>query len=109
MTEHEAPTLPTEEHHKAAAETATKVVEASEPMKLEPPDPGAKGPWIVYTGPGTVRVIKESDWAAMGLEGKRCEWNYLNKRRLPKSQFSHKQLDYLLNVDGRFSESDTTE
>lgn len=109
MAEHEAPTLPTEESHKAHEHAAPRVVEASEPMKLEPPDPSAKGPWIVYTGPGTVRVIKESDWAAMGLEGKRCEWNYLNKRRLPKSQFSHKQLDYLLNVDGRFSESDTTE
>lgn len=83
-----------------------KVVEASAPMPLERPDPHATGPWIVYTGPTTLRIITEKDWESLGLKGKRCEWNFLNKQRLPKSQFSEGQLDYLLNVDGRFKLSD---
>lgn len=109
MTEHEVPSIPTPEQANAHAAPSIPVVEASQPMRLEPPDPHATGPWIVYNGPATVRVIDEKGWAALGLPGKRCEWNYLNKRRLPKSLFSQEQLNYLLHVDGRFVESDTTE
>ncbi len=91
---------------KVSKDEPVKVVEASTPMPLERPDPHAKGPWVVYTGFATVRIFSEKDWDTVGLKGKRCEWNYLNQKRLPKSQFTAEQLDHLLNVDGRFKLSD---
>lgn len=81
---------------------------ASTPMVLDLPQPDAKGPWIEYTGVATVRVIDEKDWAAIGLNSsKRYQWNYLNQKRLPKSDFSEEELHYLLNVDGRFKLTET--
>ena len=76
----------------------------SSPMNLVPPDPKAKGPWIVYNGVATVRILNKLDWKTQGIDSDLyCEWNYLNKMRLPKSIFNDAQLNYLLNTDGRFT------
>lgn len=76
---------------------------ASAPMQLQTESPGAKGPWIKYTGIGTVRVMNAQAWADAGVDSsKYCEWNYLNKKRLPRSRFNDQELQYLLRVDGRF-------
>ena len=81
------------------------VVEADTPMQLAPPNPFAQGPWIEYLGIATVRILHADDWANVGIDSNLyCEWNYLNQKRLPKSMFSEKQLQYLLRVDGRFRE-----
>ena len=80
-----------------------RVENASAPMKLDPPEPGATGPWVVYTGIATVRTNSGSGWKAAGVNSdKSVQWNFLNKMRLPKSKFSDDELHYLLEVDGRF-------
>lgn len=76
----------------------------SAPAELQPPDSSASGPWIQYNGIATLRILSERDWKVIGTEGVYCEWNHLNNRRLPKSNFNEKQLHYLLNVDGDFTE-----
>ena len=77
---------------------------ASAPMNLEQPDPTARGPWIQYNGPATVRVMDAQAWASAKVPSrKRYEWNYLNGKRLPRSMFSDEELQYLLRVDDRFS------
>lgn len=94
--EDETPSLPT-------LPGAREVIAAT-PMRLELPDPNAKGPWIQYNGPATVRIMTPQDWAAAGVvSNKYAEWNYLNSKRLPRSLFSDEELQYLLRVDDRFS------
>lgn len=83
---------------------SVRVEEASTPMHLEPPTPDASGPWIKYTGIATVRTINANGWREAGVDStKKAQWNYLNHMRLPKSMFNEEELNYLLNVDGRFS------
>jgi hypothetical protein len=102
-----APTEKKEEEKKDPRQglpTSVKVESASAPMKLRTPDPKAKGPWIQYNGVGTVRIMTQPDWAQAGVDSnKYCEWNYLNKKRLPRNIFTDDELQYLLRVDGRFS------
>lgn len=105
-----------EEINEFAANEQVTVETVSAPMNLVPPDPNATGPWIEYTGIATVRILCDVDWRTLGINSDLyCEWNYLNKMRLPKSMFSDEQLNYLLNQDGRFQlvddeiQSETTE
>lgn len=78
--------------------------EAAGPMQLARPDPKATGPWIQYNGIGTVRIMDEATWRAAGVDStKYCQWNGLNKMRLPRSIFNDEELQYLLRVDRRFS------
>lgn len=83
----------------------TVVVEtANSLMPLQKPDPKATGPWIRYNGIGSVRIMTPADWKAVGVDSNNYyEWNYLNKKRLPRKAFSAAELQYLLRVDGRFS------
>lgn len=99
--------------------TTVRVEEASAPMDLDRTqrsDP--KNQYIQYDGIGTVRHMTQEDWKRVGVDSDQyCEWNYFNKKRLPRSMFSDAELQYLLRVDRRFSlvtvepekESDTTE
>jgi hypothetical protein len=83
---------------------SVEVSENNAPMDLAQPNPEAEGPWIAYNGVGTVRIMDEQAWKAAGVEStKYVEWNYLNKKRIPVSEFNDKELQYLLRVDGRFS------
>ncbi len=83
---------------------SVKIEEANSLLELQPGDPTAAGPWVQYDGIATVRVITQSDWAAMGIDSdKEVQWNYLNKKRVPVSHFSDEELQYLLRCDGRFS------
>lgn len=82
---------------------SVRVENATAPMALEPPDTNSSGPWVVYTGIATVRIIDSRGWAKAGIRsGLRVQWNYLNKMRQPASRFSKAELHYLLEVDGRF-------
>lgn len=83
--------------------SSVKIETAITPLVLERPSGHEVGPWVQYNGIGTVRVITASDWRNVGCEGERVQWNYLNKKRRGKAIFSEAQLNYLLNVDGRFS------
>lgn len=74
------------------------------PTPLAKPDPKATGPWIQYNGIATLRIMDEEMWSAAGVDSdKYCQWNGLNKMRLPRSLFNDQELQYLLRVDGRFS------
>lgn len=74
------------------------------PIQLQPPSPLANGPWIQYNGVATLRYMDENAWRSVGVDSKKyCQWNGLNKMRLPRSMFSDEELQYLLRVDGRFS------
>lgn len=78
-------------------------VETGPPLQLQPEDPNAKGPWVVYTGVGTVRYMTPKDWADQGVDSqKHCEWSSMNHKRLPRSIFTDAELQYLLRKDGRF-------
>lgn len=99
--------------------TNVVVEEASAPMDLDRTvreDP--KNQYIQYNGVGTVRIMAAEDWKRVGVDSQQyCEWNYFNKKRLPRSSFSDAELQYLLRQDDRFAlvtiepekESDTTE
>ncbi|AVD99633.1 hypothetical protein HWB51_gp015 [Mycobacterium phage Cuke] len=81
-----------------------KVEEARAPMALKQPDKSAHGPWVQYNGVATVRIMQAKDWKEVGVDStKYCEWNYLNKKRLPVTSFTDEELQYLLRIDGRFS------
>lgn len=81
-----------------------KIETADEPMELKLPDPNAKGPWIQYDGVAILRYMDAAAWAAADVPSTTYyEWNYLNKKRLPRSIFSDEELQYLLRRDGRFS------
>jgi hypothetical protein len=72
-------------------------------MELTPPDPNATGPWVEYIGVATVRILNKADWSSLGIDSDLvCQWNFLNRKRLPKSLFNDAQLHYMLKVDGRF-------
>ena len=80
------------------------VQQASSPMQLDNTkrqDPN--GQYIKYNGVGTVRIMTPQDWKNVGVESdKYFEWNYLNKKQIPRSAFSDEELQYLLRIDGRF-------
>lgn len=85
--------------------TTVDIVEASVPMQLDTTrreDPNNQ--YIKYTGVATVRIMTEDDWNRVGVDDftKYCEWNYLNKKMLPRSIFTDKALQYLLRQDDRF-------
>lgn len=81
-----------------------KIETADEPLDLVKADPNAEGPWIQYDGIATVRTMTPEAWRECGVKSdKCCEWNYLNKKRLPRSLFNDAELQYLLRRDGRFS------
>ena len=48
------------------------------------------------------RVIEEKHWAELGIKAKRVEWNETNGWKIPLSEFTEPQLNYLLNVDDGF-------
>lgn len=70
--------------------------------------PKSLGPFVKYTGPqtgsGTFAQVDPEHWAQQGIAATRSfEWKLQNKWRIPASQFSAEQLDYLLNnTKGRF-------
>jgi len=73
-----------------------------------------KGPFIKYTGAAdgiaSEREISPSEWGSIGIEGKKKHsWSILNDFKVPSSEFSDEQLDYLLDTDGRFEEVDDDE
>ena len=93
-----------EEDARMGLPASVRVEQATAPLKLEPPDSNAKGPWVKYTGIATVRTISAKGWKAAGVNSeKSAQWNYLNRMRLPKDRFNEDELHYLLEVDGRFS------
>ena len=100
---------PVKEEDKAKDERSglppsVNVVTATTPLKLQNSPPNEKGPWIQYNGVATVRVMDAAAWKAAGVESdKYIQWNYLNKKRVPRSIFNDQELQYLLRVDGRFS------
>lgn len=65
------------------------------------------GNFLAYTGHtrsakdgGTIANISVSQWGELGCPGKVShEWNLGNDFRLPVSQFTDAQIDYLLNRD----------
>lgn len=66
------------------------------------------GPFVQYTGPqtgsGTFAQIDPAHWAQQGIVSTRSfVWKLQNKWRIPASQFSAEQLDYLLNSTKRFA------
>ena len=62
-----------------------------------------KSQYIQYNGVGTVRIMGPDEWKAAGVDSEDYfEWNYFNKKRIPRSSFSDEQLQYLLRVDDRF-------
>jgi hypothetical protein len=80
-------------------------VETGAPHKYdatERTDP--KGQYIQYDGVALVRTLGPEEWKAVNVDSDDYfEWNYLNQKRIPRSSFSDEQLQYLLNVDRRFS------
>lgn len=85
--------------------SSVQVEVASAPMELDTrqrKDP--RNQYIEYTGIGTLRVMTAVDWATVGVDDftEYCEWNYFNKKRIPRTIFSDKALQYLLRQDGRF-------
>lgn len=58
--------------------------------------------YVRYVGAATRRVLTAEDWERVGIEGKPATWHMGNGLMLPVSQFSQEQIDYLVNVDGRF-------
>lgn len=85
--------------------TSVVVEEATTPMELDRTKRiDANGQYIEYIGVGLVRQLTPADWAAAFVDdfSEFCEWNIYNKKRLPRSLFTDKALQYLLRVDGRF-------
>lgn len=80
---------------------------ASQPLTLQEGDPNASGPWIQYNGVATVRIMDKASWASAGVDSEKyVQWNYLNNKRVPRSEFSDDELQYLLRIDGRFTLED---
>lgn len=81
-----------------------RVEEASAPLTLQEPAPDGRGPWIQYNGIATLRIMDAEAWRSAGVNStKYIEWNFLNKMRVPVSEFTEAELSYLLGRDGRFS------
>lgn len=84
-----------------------KVEESSEPVKLQEPHPDSRGPWVRYDGVATLRIMDSNAWKQAGIKSEKyVEWNYLNEKKVPVSEFTEQELDYLLRRDGRFSKVD---
>ncbi|QGJ90060.1 hypothetical protein HWC80_gp019 [Mycobacterium phage Indlulamithi] len=84
---------------------SVEVVTADAPMELQKPIKAdeSKG-FIQYVGVATTRQMTPADWEREGVDDfdQFIEWNYLNKKCVPRSIFTDKALQYLLRVDGRF-------
>jgi len=93
-----------EEDPRKGLPPSVQVVDATTPFLLQeakPADP--KGQYIKYIGVGTVRTMGPDEWKAAHVDSQDYfEWNYLNKKLIPRSVFSDEQLQYLLRVDDRF-------
>ena len=94
------PAVSDEDKAKAEA-TSTPVVPAKS---------GAR--FVRYTGAreehASIRRIAPDAWANVGVSTTRTDvWELGNDWKLPVGQFTQPQLDYLLNVDGRFELADT--
>lgn len=83
-----------------ATEEASKV-----PAPAESKSSKKATAYVEYIPPNAAykeRVIKEADWKTVGVEdGKDRVWNDLNGKRIPESEFSDAELDYL-ERDGGF-------
>jgi hypothetical protein len=83
---------------------------ADAPMELQEPIEGddSQG-FIKYVGVATVRQMAPHDWRNAGVDDfdEYVEWNALNGMCVPRSIFTDKALDYLLNKDGRFVKVDS--
>lgn len=56
---------------------------------------------VRYVGVASRRILTEEDWKNVGAPGQKgVEWNFQNKFRLPKSDFSDKALAYLKKDNG---------
>lgn len=78
--------------------------------QASPPAPRASR-FVRYTGAreewASMRRITSQAWATLGIKGVQTNvWSLSNDWRIPASQFSEAQLDYLLDVDGRFELAD---
>lgn len=58
--------------------------------------------WLgVQKGLGTIRKIRPSDWATVGVNGRtEATWSLGNDFKLPAALFNSAELDYLLNAAG---------
>jgi hypothetical protein len=100
----------TEEDPRQGLPPTVAVVEPAPGQSLPPvkftetaPKVDPKGQYIKYIGVATLRVMGPKEWAAAGVNSTASfEWNYLNKKRIPRSAFTDEQLQYLLRVDDRF-------
>lgn len=71
-------------------------------------DKKEKGPFVKYLGVlqgvSSAREITAREWLQLGIKTKGIDvWDLRNDFQLPASQFDDDQLDYLLDVDGRFA------
>jgi hypothetical protein len=85
--------------------SSVEVEIASAPMELQQPIVADEsGGFIKYIGVGTVRQMTPADWERVGVDdfNRFIEWNGLNKMCVPRSIFTDKALQYLLNDDRRF-------
>lgn len=58
---------------------------------------------VVYAGDASLRVISSADWESLGIKGKdEVRWGFANDFRVPVSEFTKAQMDYLRR-DGRFA------
>lgn len=77
--------------------------------KTAPPEPSKPRSrrFVRYTGAreehASMRRIKAAAWRELGIKAERTHvWELGNDWRIPVSEFTDPQLDYLLDVDGRF-------
>ena len=58
--------------------------------------------FVEYTGQATRRILVPEDWERVGLSGEKNVWGMHNAFKIPVSDFTKDQLDYLLHTDGKF-------
>lgn len=90
--------------------SSVRLEEDATPVPLtDLPDPkDSAGPWIHYIGVATLRIMDEDAWHNAGVDSKSYhQWNFANKKCIPRSHFTDPELTYLLRVDGRFELTDS--
>jgi hypothetical protein len=82
--------------------TSKPVAQADGSVKNEEV-PELEGPQVRYVGQATRRILTPKDWENVGVddtEHKTYVWELSNSKMIPKSDFSEKQLAYLMIDDG---------
>lgn len=114
-----APIAPTDTAQPAVSDDDKAKAAATQPPT---PTPTASDKFVRFNGPrnivanadalktrsprlgeATQATISPADWAKAGLSGdKTLVWNLFNNYRIPASEFTPQQLDYLLTHSKRF-------